>query len=307
MVVGKDARPVPRVRSALYIPGHRAYFLAKADQRGADAVILDLEDAVAGACREKARRIASEWIASRPDPRRPLVCVRINGLGEGWLERDLEAVVGPNLTAVLVPKVRSATDVKTVAEALDAVETAIGIERGHVRIWPLVETVAAVRSAFEIASASPRVAYMGGATAEGGDLAHDLGFQWTVEGLETLYLRSKVLLDVRAAGVQNPMTGLVARVDDLAAVEAFARQGRQLGYAGCMVIHPAHVEIVNRTFSPTPEEVRQAKEILAALKAAEAAGGDLALTYRGRMIDKAMIHIARQLLEDARRLGVVSA
>lgn len=307
MASGGSLQPVPRVRSALYVPGHRADFLAKVEQRGCDAVIIDLEDAVADARREEARRVTGAWIAARTDPLRPVVMVRINGLAQGWLKPDLDAIVGPNLTAVLVPKVTAEEDVEVVAAALDRFEAERGIEPGRVRIWPLVETASAARRAFEIASASSRVAYMGGGTAEGGDLARDIGFQWTVEGLETLYLRSKVLIDVRAAGVENPMTGLVARIDDPSAVEAFASQGRQLGYAGSMVIHPAHVEIVNRAFSPSSAEVLDAEEMLAALEAAEAAGGDLAVTHRGRMIDKAMVHTSRQVLEDARRFGVTAS
>lgn len=306
MVSGsRPADVAPRVRSALYVPGHRGDFLAKADQRGADAVIIDLEDSVTDARRSEARAVTGEWIASRSDRLRPVVTVRINGIEEGWLDSDLEAIVDANLTAVVVPKVRSEADVRTVDANLTKWEERKRLEPGRIRIWPLVETASAARQAFEIAGGSPRVAYMGGGTAEGGDLARDLGFQWTVDGLETLYIRSKVLLDVRAAGVPNPMTGLVARVDDPEAVERFARQGRQLGYAGSMVIHPAHVEIVNRVFSPSPAEVREAEEMLAALTAAEQAG-DLAVTYRGRMIDKAMVHTSRQLLEDAQRFGVLA-
>ena len=305
MVSGLRPAEAPRIRSALFVPGHRADFLAKAGQRGADAVIVDLEDSVTDARRDEARRLTGDWIESRSDPLRPVVCVRINGLDQRWLEADLDAIVHPGLTAVVVPKVQSEADVRTVAAALDAVEAARGLPPGGVRIWPLVETAGAARRAFEIAAASPRLAYMGGGTAQGGDLAREIGFQWTVEGMETLYIRSKVLLDVRAAGVPNPMTGLVARVDDPGAVERFARQGRQLGYAGTMVIHPAHVEIANRVFAPSSEEIREAEEMLAALEAAERAG-DLAVVYRGRMIDKAMVHTSRQLLDDAARFGLVA-
>src|SRR5581483_9538953 len=98
-------RPAPRVRSALFVPGGRADFLAKADQRGADAIIIDLEDSVADGKLPEARANAGKWISSRPSRTNPVVCVRINALDEGRLSDDLEAIVYDQLTAVVVPKV----------------------------------------------------------------------------------------------------------------------------------------------------------------------------------------------------------
>jgi citrate lyase subunit beta/citryl-CoA lyase len=136
---------------------------------------------------------------------------------------------------------------------------------------------------------------MGGGSTEGGDLARSIGLQWTPAATETLYIRSKVLVDVRAAGIPNPMSGIVSSIDRLDEVESFARQSRQLGYEGLMVIHPSHLPVVNRIFTPTESERTEAREIISRL--GEAAGtGSAAVTYKGRMIDAAMIRTAEQLL-----------
>jgi citrate lyase subunit beta/citryl-CoA lyase len=286
--VSAAARPAPRIRSALFVPGGRADFLAKADQRGADAVILDLEDAVAEGHRDEARKLVSDWISTRPDPLKPAVCVRVNALEEGQLEADINAIVHPQLTAVVVPKIQHEDEVAEVAEAVAWYEGRRGVPRGQVRIWPLVETANAVQRSDRIARASTRVAYMGGGTSQQGDLARALRFQWTQEGLETFYVRSKVLVDVRAAEVPNPMSGLVASLDGMEDVEVFASQSKQLGYEGIMLIHPKHVALANEVFSPTEAEKQEARELIEALAEAEARGLG-AVTFKGRMIDKAMV------------------
>jgi citrate lyase subunit beta/citryl-CoA lyase len=288
---------VPRVRSALFVPASRPEFLAKAAARGADAVIVDLEDGVAGSAREEARTAAGAWLRGL-DAGGPVGCVRVNGLAAGCLEADLAAVVGAGLTAVLVPKLRGAAEVVEAAEALAYYEGRAGLVRGSVRIWPIVETAEAVVAAGEIARASERVAYMGGGTSRHGDLAHSLGYRWTAEGWETLYVRAKVLVDVRAAGVPNPVTGLVSVLDDPRAVEGFAAQSRGLGYEGMMCIHPSQVAVANAAFSPTDDELREARAVLDALADADRQG-QAVTTLDGQMIDPAMGATAKLLLSRA--------
>jgi citrate lyase subunit beta/citryl-CoA lyase len=280
-------RPAPRVRSALFVPGGRADFLAKADQRGADAIIIDLEDSVADGKLDEARANTGKWISSRPSPLNPVVCVRINALDEGRLNDDLAAIVYPQLTAVVVPKLSHEDEVREVADKLSFYEGARGMEHGTVRIWPLVETASAIQRADKVASASDRVAYMGAGTSRQGDIARAIRFQWSPENTETLFIRSKVLVDVRAAGVPNPVSGLVSIIDSTKEMEMLARQSRQLGYEGLMAIHPSHVAIINEVFSPTEAEIQEAKEVMEALADAEARGLG-AVTYKGAMIDKAM-------------------
>lgn len=292
------ARRAPRIRSALFVPAQRAEFLRKADDRGADAVILDLEDAVAESGKETARRNSAEWLTDRQRGVGPWAMARVNtGVVED-LERDIAAVVHDSLLAVLVPKIKSPDDVRLVADLLSWHEGRAGIPRGQTIIWPIIETAMAVRRVDEIACASSRIEFMGGGTSRDGDLARSVGFEWTPEGLETLAIRSEVLVAARAAGVQHPMTGLVAGLADSEEVRAFAESSRRLGYMGMMVIHPAQVAVVNEVFTLTRERIDDARRVIDALgHAAEEGIG--AVEHDGRMIDGAMAQTAHKVLADA--------
>lgn len=287
---------VPRLRSALFVPAHQTQFRTSALASGADAVILDLEDSVPVAGRDAARRAIVKWLDDRDDVN---VCVRINGLDERCLDEDLDAAVRPGLLAVMIPKVAEPADVQRVAELIEVRERDTGIEPGSIRLWPSIENTAATRRAFDLASSSPRIAYMGCAAARNGDLARAIGFEWTPPlFLETLYLRSEILADMRAASVPNPMTGVVVNLNDLDEVEAFARQSRSIGYEGMMVIHPSHVPIVNEVFSATVDDVAAAKRLLEAWDAAQQNGAG-ALNHEGEMIDLAMVRVARDVVARA--------
>jgi citrate lyase subunit beta / citryl-CoA lyase len=295
-----DDQDLPPVRCALFVPAHRADYLAKADTRGADAVILDLEDSVAEGARDRALEAASRWIANRSDPHSPVVVVRINPLGKGRMQSEIMQLVSPNLTAVQIPKVDSRRDIRVVSEFLGYAEGVRGLHYGQIRIWPLIESATAVKQSAKLARASTRIAFMGGGAAEGGDLAASVGFRWTASMQETHPLRAKVLLDARAAGVPNPMSGIFVDIGDLDGLKRFALQNRDLGYEGMMVIHPSHVEVVNQVFGPTEDELEEAEEIVAAVKSA-AHRGDGAITVRGKMVDEAQANTARMLLARAGR------
>ena len=175
---------------------------------------------------------------------------------------------------------------------------------GSTIIVPLLETANALRTAYDIAISSPRIAYMGGATSRGGDLARSVGFRFTPEGEETLYLRSKVLIDVRAAGIENPISGMWGSLDDLDGLRPFAARTRNIGYEGMMVIHPSHLPIVNEAFTPSAAEIAEWQGIVAAMEEAEAQGLG-AIRLDGRLIDVAHVLTARKELARAARLGVV--
>ncbi len=296
----------PPVRSLLFVPGNREDRIRKALASEADAVALDLESATPQDEQQQARAICRRVIrehAEEGGARRPAVLVRVGEARGPEQALDLAAVVGPGLFGVLLPQVVDARDVVATDAALSRAEAAAGIPVGRTRVMPLVESANAVRTAFEIASASPRVAYMGGATSRGGDLARSLGYRFSEAGLETLYLRSKVLVDVRAAGVPNPLSGLWGRVDDLEGLRAFALQSRALGYEGLTTIHPSQLPIVNAVFSPSAEEIGEARRIIDAMEKAEREGQG-AIRLDGRLVDAAHVKTARQLLERAHRLGL---
>jgi len=290
---------VPAIRSALFVPANRPDFLAKAASTGADAVILDLEDAVPAAGKDAARDMAGEWIRARPPGVRPYALVRVNHPDLAAVDADLGAIMAPALLGVLVPKVDSEHDARAVADMVAYHEGRAGLVRGSCRMWPLIETLGAMRSTYEIARATPRIAYMGGGTSERGDLARALHSIRQPDDRETFMLRSRTLIEVRAAGIANPITGLITRVDgDLGELERFAQESRALGYAGMMVIHPAHVATVNRVFSSSDEDIAEAHAIIEALAAAET-GGRGTIRHGGHMIDHAMETWARQVLDAA--------
>ena len=286
-------------RSILFVPGHKPAWIDKALAAGADCVVLDLEDSVPADLKAGARQTVADSIRAirERDPRVGLF-VRVNPLDTKLTGADLEAVVVPGLTGIFAPKISQATDVLRYDALLDHFETRNGVS-GLEYIVP-VEMIGAIQNAREIASASPRVGAMIGPTAEHADIARAVGYQWTPEGLETLYHRSRILLACREAGI-HPLTGLWEKLDDLTGLKTFAAHGRQLGFRGMVVIHPTHVPVVNEAFSPTAEDIAFHEGLIAAYEEAAAAGHG-AVRYRGVHIDKAHVDTARDWLTLARAL-----
>lgn len=279
-------------RSLLFVPGNRQRMLDKAPTTGADALLLDLEDAVPLEEKEATRAVLREYIrglGGRP------AFVRPNAVPTGLTRADLEAVVVPGLLGLFLPKVETTDEVRQVGSWLEELEAAAGIERGTVEIICMLETALGVRRTYELASASPRVASVCFASGENGDLQTDLGCDWSVQGTEMLYARSKVLLDARAAGVQYPLDGVFVDIDNLEALVADSTLSKRLGYKGRAIIHPKHVEDVNRIYTPGLEEVRYYRGLLEAFDEA-VAEGKASVTYEGKMIDYAMAARARQVL-----------
>jgi len=268
--------------------------MQKALASPADGVVFDLESAIPRGAAAEARQFVREALEIH-NPDQPAVFVRVSAVGTADFAPDVEACLHPSLTALMLPQVADPEEVAAADAVLEGTKTLI---------MPLVETASAVRLAYELATASDRVAYMGGATGRHGDLGRSVGFQWTPEGTETLYLRQKVLIDVRSAGVPNPLSGLWGTVDDLDGLTRFARQTRQLGYEGMMIIHPTHIPIVNQIFSPTPEEIDGWRRLIAAIEEAEAQGIG-AFRHEGRLIDHAHLLTAQQSLTRALKLKLI--
>ncbi|WP_052336422.1 HpcH/HpaI aldolase/citrate lyase family protein [Nocardioides alkalitolerans] len=285
-------------RSILFVPGHRPAWADKAVASGADCVVLDLEDSVPADEKVAARAVVSESItrirATNPDVG---LLVRVNPLATRLTGADLEAVVVPGLDGVFAPKIEKATDVLQYDALLDHFESRNGVT-GLEYIVP-VETVQAIQNCREVALASPRVGAMIGPSAEHADIARAVGYEWTPEGLETLYLRSRVLLACREAGI-HAITGLWEDLENLEGLAQFALRGRQLGFRGMIAIHPKHVEIVNETFTPSADDIAFYEGMVAAYEAA-AAEGKGALRYRGLHIDKAHYDKAVEWLDRAAR------
>ena len=295
--------PLP-LRSMLFVPGNKGRWVEPARASGTDGIIFDLEDAVPPSEIDEARRVVRDAF-ERHGAEGPRLFARIAPGGTPGVDEDLDAVVVPGICGVMIPLVTKPEQVAAVADRLDELEARRGIPLGTTIIVPLVETAPAVRFCYEIAIASERVAYMGGGVSKSGDIARSLGYRWTPEGTETLTMRSWVLINVRAAGVAYPVSGVWGQVDDLVGLRQFAEQTRQLGFSGLMAIHPSQIPVINEIFTPTPEEIAEWREVITEMRAAQAHGVG-AIRLRGELIDEAHVKTAELALDFAAKLGLLS-
>jgi citrate lyase subunit beta/citryl-CoA lyase len=288
-------------RSLLFVPGNREGWAEKAVRAGADAVILDLEDAVPEHQKESARTTVAasiDWLhAEHPEVG---VLVRPNGLLTPHVGKDLAAVVRPGLDALLLPMIRTPEDVIRYDALVTYFESERNLDPGSISLVPTLETAQSVAHCEQIAQATPRVASLLAAAAKGADIAREIGFVWTPEGLETLYLRSRAIVACRAAGITHPICGVWQDIHDLDGLAAFAQQNRRLGFRGQALLHPSHVEITNRTYGISDEELDRYERMVATFEAAE--GRDRgAVLFEGEHIDIAHVETARQILKQAGR------
>jgi citrate lyase subunit beta / citryl-CoA lyase len=293
------------IRSLAFVPAHDADRILAAAEAGMDGLCLDLEDLTPLAAKAEARRIFPE-VARRLAAMGVTVFARTNSLGGGMGRADLEAVAVTELHCVSIPKTNDAGDVQEYCEVLDEVERAAGLDGGRVLVRPIIETAPGVRNAYEIAAASRRIAYMGGVSGGWwGDLSSALGYVPTHDGRETFYVRSKVLVDVRAAGVPFPIGGGTLGSSDPDDLRAYAHENRILGYEGfhCAPTEEA-VRIVNEVFTPTRAEVDGWLAVLPALEQAER-DGLTAVVLDGAFYDLAGLAKVRRGLDLARRAGVI--
>ena len=278
------AQSPARPRSVLFAPGNRADLIAKLPRSAPDAVVIDLEDAVPAtpeakaAARPIARDAARDLVAAAPHL---AVFVRVNAVASPYFDDDL-AVLTPELAGVVVPKLESAGDVTRVMTALASRGLTLPIMAG-------LETAPGVWNAREVMVPPVAWVYFG---AE--DYVTDLGGVRTPGNAEVLYARSRVALAARLAGVPA-LDIVVTRLNDEDAFREDARQGRALGYAGKLCIHPAQVALAHGEFGATLAERERAHALLAA--AAEAAAqGRGTFAYAGQMVDEPMLAAARALL-----------
>lgn len=282
------------VRSHLYVPGDREAVLAKALQRGADALILDLEDAISPASKDSAREVVARFLADHQDTAGTEVWVRVNP--GPMRERDLDAVVGPALTGICLAKAEDRNDLESVDETLSRLESKRGVAAGVIAVSALLETGGAVLRAAQIA-AGPRVRRLQVGEA---DLCADLGVEPGPDERELLWARSQVVLASAAAGIEPPVGPVATDFRDLDRFRESTLALKRMGYRGRACIHPAQVAVVNDIFTPTADQVRQAREVVGAYEAAVASGDGVLLDSSGRMVDLAVVRAARRTLAAAR-------
>ncbi|GAA3805425.1 HpcH/HpaI aldolase/citrate lyase family protein [Amycolatopsis tucumanensis] len=272
-------------RSVLYMPGANERALEKAKTLPADALILDLEDAVAPDAKEAARERVCAAAASGDYGSRE-VTIRVNGLDTEWHDADLRAAAQAGPAAVVVPKVNSAAEVHNIERALE-----LGGAPDATKIWAMVETPVAMLHAEEIAAASERLTVLVMGT---NDLAKELHAEFVPGRAPLLGGLSLCLLAARATG-KVILDGVYNDVKDLAGFEAECLQGRQFGFDGKTLIHPGQIEPCNRVFAPSEDEVAQARKIIAAFEEAKAEGRGV-VTVDGRMIENLHVENAQRIL-----------
>jgi citrate lyase subunit beta/citryl-CoA lyase len=285
------------MRSILFVPGHREGWPDKAVAAGADGVILDLEDSVPLNLKVQGRDTTAASIrALAAGARRVGVYVRLNALESGMTGDDLERVTIPGLDGVLLPKNYGPRDIVACDALITHFERRNGVKPGTIEIVVSLETAQAYAQCDEILAASPRVATLFAGTAKDADVSRSIGFQFTPEGLETLYLRSRALLAVRASGRQFSWVGLWQDLKDPEGARRFAIHNRQLGFTGMVAIHPSHIAIANEVFAPSAQDVVFYSGMIEAFEKAEAEG-IAAVLYEGQHIDYAHVKTARQVIE----------
>jgi len=272
-------------RSVLYMPGANERALEKAQTIPADALILDLEDAVAPDAKPGARDRVCAAAASGLYGGRE-IAIRANGIGTPWHDDDLRAIAAAGPAAVVVPKINSAAEVHQIAEALEA-----GGAPDHTMIWAMLETPIAMLHAEEICSSSERLAVLVMGT---NDLAKELHATHVPGRAPLLSGLGLCLLAARAAG-KVILDGVYNDIKDEAGFAAECRQGREMGFDGKTLIHPSQVDPCNAAFAPADDEVERAGRIIAAFTEAEADGRGV-VTVDGRMIENLHVEEARRVL-----------
>lgn len=273
------------IRSYLYVPGYDERRIEKALASESDAVVLDLEDAVAPNRKEEARETVVQVLKSEPE--KP-VFVRVNAVGTELAAADIDAVVGRHLAGLRLPKIEYVESVRLVAETLKELRSEAGIQC-------LIESALGLELAFEIANSHVRVT---GISLGEADLAADLGVSGEA-GL--LYARSRIVTAARAAGLPHPVQSVYTNVRDLDGLRRSTEEGKRLGFVGRSTIHPSQVSVVNEVFTPTEEEVTEAQELVDRLDSGSTSGAFL--LGDGRFVDRAVVESARLTLALARRSG----
>ena len=272
-------------RSVLYMPGANTRALEKARTLAADALIFDLEDAVAPDAKASARDNVCAAAASRSYGRREVV-IRANGLATPWGRDDLAAIARSGADAALIPKVESADAVRQALSILDAAGAP-----ATMALWCMVETPLGILNAAEIAGSHPRLAAFVMGT---NDLLKDTRAQSTPDRLPLLASLSIAILAARAHG-RTILDGVYNDIQNAEGFRAQCVQGLQLGFDGKTLIHPSQVEPCNEVFAPNESEIAQARRIIAAFEEAEAAGKGV-VQIDGRMVENLHVEQARRTL-----------
>jgi citrate lyase subunit beta/citryl-CoA lyase len=284
-----EERPL---RSLLFAPGNQPRKLEKVGGFGSDAIVLDLEDAVADAEKSAARETVRAALPTYAEP--TIVFARVNGAETGRLDDDVRATVCPDLDGLMIPKVERPETLPELDRLLSGLEREHGLPDGHVRLIALIETARGLVRCEEIALAAPErlLTIVFGL----GDFSVDIGVDLTPDATELLYGRSRVVVAARAARLRPPLDGPFLDLQNVEGLVADTLRSRQLGFQGRVVVYPPQVEHVQRAYSElSPEEADRAQRVVEAFEQAEAAGS-ASIQVDGRFVDYPIYARAKEKL-----------
>ena len=276
-------------RTLLFAPGNHARRVEKALTLDADCVILDLEDAVAVAEKEATRDVV---VAALQAPRRCAGYVRVNAYDTPFCYGDLKAVVHAGVDGIVLPKVESASQIRSVDWLVTQIERERGLPEGGIDIAPIIETGRGLDAVEAIAGAGTRVRRL---CFGAGDFTLDMSMRWTLDEGELDYARSRIATASRAAGIEPPLDTVFIHLGEADALVRSAERAKTLGFQGKFCIHPSQIEPVNAVFSPGDDEVAKARRYVAAFEEAEAKGL-ASIQVDGYFIDYPIVALSRRVL-----------
>jgi len=279
------------LRSWLFCPGNEERKILKALDLNADAIILDLEDAVALNRKMEARQTIKNVLSKTSKSKN--IFVRINSLDNFESFLDIYEMITDNLKGIMLPKAENDSQVKILSWAIDCLENCRNMELGFIEVIPLIETALGVLNVFNIASAGSRVKRLAFGAM---DYTLDIGVEYSGTGQELFFARNQIVLASRVAKLEKPIDTVFPDIKDVDGLKKEILEVKQLGFGGKLLIHPAQIDLTNINFSPTEKEIKWAKKVVQAFKEAEQRG-IAAIQVEGSFIDPPVVERAKRTLD----------
>ena len=277
-------------RTYLFCPGNHPRKLEKVFQAGGDAVILDLEDAVAIAEKPATRALV---VAALKRPRRCRGYVRVNAYDTEFCYGDIIETVGPWLDGIVLPKLESVEDIRSVDWLLENLERERGMDIGSIDVMPIIETAKGQDAVRQIAQADTRVRRL---SFGAGDYTKDLGMEWSLGEMELASMRSEMVMASRLGELEPPVDTVFIHIREQDAFRASCDLVRDLGFQGKMCIHPDQVAFANVAFTPTEEQLAFARKVIEAFSEAEAKGS-ASIQIDGYFVDYPIVDKAKRIID----------
>lgn len=294
-----DWRSLP-LSSLLFVPGSDPDKMGKVHRFGANLVVIDLEDAVAHSEKDAARGLTKQALAAMPSEQK--VSVRVNAIDTGRLEEDVRAVIDDNLDAIVVPKVDDPATLAAVDSLLAEEERKHGREPGSIGLFAIIESAAGAADCERILREAPERTVT--AILGAGDFTIDLGIELTSEATELFYIRSRLAIAARAAGLVKPIDGPFLDLQDVEGLERDSRLSRQLGFQGRVTVYPPQVEHVRRAYETLSDRERERLQRVVDMFEEAERQGIASIRHEGRFVDYPIYRRAKSLLESQGPEGI---